>query len=401
MVKGRITSLRIQDGIGMNEVAEKVRRVFEAEAGGAAKVTEIGQVPSNYEVITAEWLSAILCREAAGARVTGFSFDAPDDGSSNRRRIFLEYNAAGTAANLPKTVFCKAAASLAARTVLAESGTAEAETNFYLKARPRLDIPAPETYYAGFDPETYAYLIMMKDVGSTVTFPDERHKVTREQAENQIDTLARLHARFYESPELGTSSLPFARWHDWWRNMMQASPGFATCCDQAFGESEHIMSARLFSRRAEIWPKTMQSAANHAHLPQTLIHSDVHLKNWFLLPDNRMGLHDWQLATIGHWSRDLIYTMTTALTIEQRRAWERDLITLYLDKMAGHGVPRVTFDEAMRNCRQQLMTALAFWTITLRPAPEMTDMQPERTTWEFLSRFYAAIDDHDALDAFD
>lgn len=385
----------------MNAVAEKVRRVFEEQDGGPALVTRADQVPSTYEAITDTWLTDVLCSGVPGARVVEFGFDAPDDGSSNRRRIFLSYNEPGEAAGLPATVFCKAAASLATRTVLAESGTAEAETNFYLKARPRLDIPAPETYYAGFDPETYAYLIMMKDVGGTVTFPDERHVTTREQAENQIDTLARLHSRFYESPELGTASLPFTRWNVWWKDMMAASPGFAPCCDQAFGESEHIMPARLFRRREEIWPKTMQSAANHAGLPQTLIHSDVHLKNWFLLPDNRMGLHDWQLATIGHWSRDLIYTITTALTVENRRAWDRELIALYLDKMAEHGVPRISLDEALNHCRQQLMTALAFWTITLRPAPEMTDMQPERTTWEFLTRFYAAIDDHDALDAFE
>jgi len=31
----------------------------------------------------------------------------------------------------------------------------------------------------------------------------------------------------------------------------------------------------------------------------------------------------------------------------------------------------------------------------------MPDMQPMRTTREFLSRLYAAIDDHDALDSFD
>jgi hypothetical protein len=30
----------------------------------------------------------------------------------------------------------------------------------------------------------------------------------------------------------------------------------------------------------------------------------------------------------------------------------------------------------------------------------MPDMQPERTTHEFLRRLYAAIDDHDALDSF-
>src|SRR3546814_5061599 len=99
-----------------------------------------------------------------------------------------------------------------------------------------------------------------------------------------------------------------------------------------------------------------------------------------------MGLSDWQIVSAGHWSRDFVYTMTTALTIEDRRKWEKDLVLFYLDKMEELGVPRISPDEAWKNLRQQLMTALAFWTITLRPAPGMPDMQPERTTREFLRR---------------
>ena len=70
--------------------------------------------------------------------------------------------------------------------------------------------------------------------------------------------------------------------------------------------------------------------------------------------------------------------MTTALTIEDRRSWEKDLIRFYIDEMERLGVPRIDEDDAWLNLRQQLMTALAFWTITLRPAEGMPDMQPER-----------------------
>ena len=385
----------------MHAIAEKVKQIFDAEAKRPQKVTDPKDVPSTYNSFTEEWLTRVLCKDTPGAKVVSFSLGEADDGSSNRRRIFLSYNDAGQKAGLPPSVFCKAAASVPVRTVLAESGTAAGEANFYALARPRLDIPAPETYYAAYDPETHAYLIMMKDLGKEVIFPDERHEVTRQEAEAQIDTLARLHSKFYDSPELGTSTLPFTRWHDWWPAMMVASPGFEPSCDKAFVDSEKIMPTRLFKQRAQVWPNTMASAAAHAKLPQTLIHSDVHLKNWFITADDRMGLHDWQIATVGHWSRDLVYSLTSALTIENRRAWLDDLFALYLEKMAERGVPKVPMAELQRNIRQQLMTALAFWTITLRPAPEMADMQPERTTWKFLERFYAAIDDMDALDAFD
>ena len=76
------------------------------------------------------------------------------------------------------------------------------------------------------------------------------------------------------------------------------------------------------------------------------------------------------------------------------------LLRLYLDKMAGYGAPKVSFDDAMLNVRQQLMTTLAWWTITLNPAPGMPDMQPPAITYELIRRIAAAMDDMDALDAF-
>jgi hypothetical protein len=36
----------------------------------------------------------------------------------------------------------------------------------------------------------------------------------------------------------------------------------------------------------------------------------------YLTPSDLMALTDWQSATIGHWSRDYAYAVTTALTIE-------------------------------------------------------------------------------------
>jgi hypothetical protein len=95
-----------------------------------------------------------------------------------------------------------------------------------------------------------------------------------------------------------------------------------------------------------------------------------------------------------------VFSTTTALTVGQRRAWGEDLLRLYLAKMAEFGCPSTSFDHAFVNIRQQLFTALAFWTITMRPTPEMPAMQPEHTTYEFLRRFGAAIDDYEALDAF-
>ncbi|WP_380875934.1 hypothetical protein ACFB49_06620 [Sphingomonas sp. DBB INV C78] len=384
----------------MASSAEKITAIFEKEQHDA-KVTKATEVPTSYDSITDAWLTDVICDSTPDAAVVAHRLDARDDGSSNRRRIFIDYNEAGQRAGLPTTVFCKAAETLNNRLVLGISGAAQTEVNFYNLVRPRLGIEAPVNVYSRFDPDSYASLIMLQDLGGKVEFCDDRTVIDWDRATSQATTLARLHSPFYQSPELGSATLPFRTWFKWWRDMMTASPQFAESCDIAFGDSEALMPARLFKRRAEIWPATDLSIARHEVLPHTLIHCDVHLKNWYVTPENVMGLSDWQIISVGHWSRDFVYTMTTALTIEDRRKWEKDLLRFYLDKMEEFGVPKVSEDEAWKNLRQQLMTALAFWTITLHPAPGMPDMQPERTTHEFLRRLYAAIDDHDALDSFD
>lgn len=379
--------------------AASVRKAFEAEDHNRP-VTRANEVPPTYNSITREWLDAVLCAEHPGAKVTEFSFDERDDGSSNRRRIFLSYNDAGQSAGLPATVFCKAAETLGNRIVLGVSETAKAEADFYRLVQPRLSIPTPNPRFAKFDPHSYAYLIMMDDMAAEVSFPDERFTLHRQHAEQMVETLASLHSRFYRSTELGTSAIPFKTWPVWWADQMHGAPDFPLFCGKGFEAIAPSLPERLARRRDDIWPATEASVERHNHLPHTLIHSDVHLKNWFILPDGRMGLHDWQLATIGHWSRDFAFSLATALTVEQRRDWFEDLLRLYLDRMEALGGGKNDFDDAFLNVRQQLMTVLAFWTITMCPTGDFPDMQPERTTREFLIRIGTAIDDYGTLDLF-
>ncbi|MET0547145.1 MAG: phosphotransferase [Caulobacterales bacterium] len=384
------------------ELVDKIRSAYELEQkNGVKKVSDPSEVPANFGALTHEWLTKILCKSAPGAQVTGFSFDERDDGSSNRRRIFLEYNDAGRTANMPKTVFCKAAENLQNRIVLGMSGCSRDEANFYNHVRERLDLLAPRAFWAGFDPNNFAYLIVMHDMGADVTFPTFKNTLTRAQVESMVDTMSRYHSKFYQSPELGGATLPFRPWSKFWTDQTDMLVGYEEYCDKGFEAGESVIPSKVFKRRSEVWSKTLASAARHDELPKGLIHCDVHIKNWFVRnSDGAMGLHDWQIVNIGHWSRDFVYAMATGMTVEQRRDWFDDMLTLYLDKMEALGVPRISKDDAMLNLRQQLFSVLAFWTITLRPTPAMPDMQPEDTTMEMIRRITTAMDDYDSMNSF-
>lgn len=382
----------------MSVVTEEIVRRFEADRAAPKPALTADDIPLSYDAFTPEWLTAVLCRNAPDAKVIEFDFGARDDGTTNRRAINVRYNAAGQEQGLPTRLFCKATIDLNNRITLGACGSAHAEATFYDKIRPRLSLEAPVVYHARFDPESFAYIVLMRDMANEVTFCSEHTPMDRARAEGQMRLLADLHGTFYQSPELGTTSLPLTRWPDWWANLLTMDYGLY--CNRGVEAAEGVIPARLFARRDEIWGATMASVEAHRQRPQMVLHADVHLKNWYITADGRMGLSDWQNCCIGHWGRDVAYAMTTALSPDDRRAWERDLISLYLDRLASHGVPRISFDEAFTIYRQNILSALAYWTSTLCPPDDWADMQPTDTSIAFINRMATAIDDLDALDSF-
>jgi len=168
-----------------------------------------------------------------------------------------------------------------------------------------------------------------------------------------------------------------------------------------FRAAEGVIPPRLFRRAEEIWPATLACVDEHGSLPWTLCHNDVHVKNWYALPGDKMGLSDWQCLSFGDWSRDLAYVVSSALTVEDRRRWERELIQYYLDRLAEGGVKGIGFDFAWTNYRRELLSALPWWTGTLTPSDQMPkDLHPEDISLEMIHRMTVAIDDLDALDLF-
>lgn len=387
------------DVLEKETLAARITAAYERDVAEQRKVRNADEIPPFYESITPEWLTAILCRDVPGAHVVSYRLAEIDNGTSNRRRIFVEYDAAGQAAGLPPSIFCKATVDLVNRLLLSTSAVFS-EVSFYNRIRGDLDIDAPEAYFAAFDRETYASMVMLKDIGEEVRFCNERTVSTCRSVESQLALLATLHGTFYDSPRLrdGGDLADLFSFRGRFRKL-DAQHDFKTCCENGVIAAESLIPARLFARRDEIWDATMRSVDWHDTQPETITHGDVHLKNWYQRPSGAMGLSDWQVVSRGNWARDVAYAVATALTVEDRRAMERDLLRFYLDALHAKGGPRLAFDDAWTAYRAQLLSALAWWTMTLTPSAAMPDMQPLGTTNVFLSRLAIAMDDLDSIDA--
>ncbi len=373
---------------------------FEVEHKAAGPLHAASDLPLSYEAINPTWLTAVLAAAHPGAAVESCRLSDPDEGTSSRRRVFIEWNAAGRAAGLPASVFCKGTLTLGSRFMLALNGGVEAEVAFYNRVRTGLAIEAPQPYFANFNPHTFNSIIILRDMTDEVEFGRHALPMSRARAESQMRLLARLHGRYYESADLATTLAPFNSWENYFAVTVRDA-GFGAACPRGFAEAVDVIPPRLYRRAAEIWPATLRSVELHSTLPRTLIHSDVHLKNWYVAANGEMGLNDWQCACKGNWGRDLAYCIATALAIDDRRAWERDLLTLYLAELRAAGAPAPDFDTAFRIYRQQLFSALAWWTGTLGQPPEAPAMQPKDSSMAFIGRMATAIDDLDALAAFD
>jgi Phosphotransferase enzyme family len=382
------------------DLVKQITELYERDQKSDAKAVAASDIPIRYESITPDWMTHILCKGYPDAKVVEVNLDNPDDGSANRRRVFVKYNEAGINANLPTSVFCKASQGLNNRINLALSGGTHSEVTFFNKIRPYInDADIPRAYFAAYDESSFNSIIVLEDIESDVEFCRHWTPINFDQALSQLELLAKFHTRFENNPGLNAQAFGMVSWQDYWAACVVSD--LETFSNKGFRAAEEVIPPRLFKRYEEIWPATEKSVAIHDYLPATLLHGDCHLKQWFIRNSTgKMGLTDWQGCSFGHWSRDLAYCVSTSLAIADRRKWERELLQRYLEFLKEGGAEVPSFDKAWLLYRQNLMSSLAYWTVTLTPAPTQPDMQPQDTCMEFIKRMTHAIDDLDVLDTF-
>jgi aminoglycoside phosphotransferase (APT) family kinase protein len=378
--------------IGAHVVNERIRR---------PRPTSLAEIPPSVDALTPEWLTAALCKGHPGAWVTDVSTGSGSDGSTSRRALRVHYNDVGREAGLPTSVYSKSTPKFTSRAITVPSAALESEALFYDRVRPVLDVEAPQGYYMAVDARSGRSMFLMEDVATTknVTFGDPtKHYIDRGRAESIVTTLAAVHGTLWESPRFAgdlTAIKPAERWQMDVNDMID----FPSRTMIGFDRAEAVFPDEFRRRRAEVWPAFMNSLALHNSGPSTLLHSDVHSRNWYLTPNGGMGLYDWQCISRGIWALDVAYALSSALTVEDRRAWECDLIGLYVDRLHAAGGPALPFDDAWLAYRQQPFHGLAFWLYTIGAGRLQPAMQPDEVSLANLERMTNMIADLDSFDA--
>lgn len=366
-----------------------VRAAYAEEEREACPVTDPAQLPFTYEHLTPAWLSAVL-----GTDVAGFRAEDADDLGRGHARIWLDY--AGERGERPGSVFCKDSQRLKLR--IFNASLIAGEVQFYNEIQPELGVETPDCLHVGHDPQTHNSLLIFSDLREHgLTFCTEQSHVTRAIAEGQIRHLAAIHARFWNEMDepLMSRLRPFRAVYD----SVDAIFGgrFGEVVMTGFHAAAPAISDAVKARADEVWPGVERALEAQWAAQPTLTHNDSHIDNWFPSPiDGKLRLGDWQIVARGDLAFDLALVVSTSPTVEDRRAWERELIALYIAELAAAGGPRLTFDELWHRYRTQLFMVLAWWTPTVKSDVDF-EFHDLDGTFEIIRRITTAIDDLDAF----
>jgi Ser/Thr protein kinase RdoA (MazF antagonist) len=299
--------------------------------------------PTSAEGLTLGVLDALVKTMHPGVSVTDFAvldtwlFEEGDGQVSTAGRIAVEVTygvSAGT--DLPQRLILKVN-----RPALAAHPLYRNEVAVYTRLRAELgsDVETPRCVGAAFDDATDTFAIALEDLSvAGARFSNVTTPITVQQLQSLLSSLAVLHGKYWDSP----------RFED---ELSWVQPHIAGELHELFFRLvpaliQHEVDTVQFKRElvemvgqtaASLEAQTKKVQAHQATLPRTLCHGDAHIGNTYLIKD-RGGFVDWQLTAHGHHMHDVHYLIITALSVEQRRAHERDLLRYYLDQLARTGV---------------------------------------------------------------
>jgi hypothetical protein len=305
-------------------------------------------IPMRAEELTPELLTRVIDDMYPGTRVTNIEFlhvahyGEQMVSTSDRGKLRLTYENAP--ADLPTQLILKMK-----RDDFELGALYDTEVGFYRHFRDEVTIEAPRAVGAVYDPDTMRFVLLLDDLTlKGARFLNAVQHVTVEEVDSILDSQARLHAHFWDSPRFrsdlaGIQSHVAGRLHDHFNRRHPRVP-IESVAEHPWKQE---LLARVGKNPPELWAETLKAQAYQATLPQTIVHGDAHIGNTYLLPDGTGGLVDWQLTVRGAWVHDVNYTIITALPPEVARANEQDLLKRYLARLRECGVASPpSFDEA-------------------------------------------------------
>jgi len=341
-------------------------------------------LPKRIEDITASWLTWALDESWPGTVVKDVSVLDVLPGTTSKAFIHLEYERRGNP-DLPNRLCIKGEFDrerLGEAGAVATTGT-QIEALFYRDLARTLDIPTLRIWFAGSEPGM-GILIMDDLRGNGTVFGDPLVPLAPDRVAEGLALLARLHAATWRRDFADT---------DW---VTVGSPAIRQYAQILFSEANWNERVARIALPADLSDRSRVLGGLHRlwqhddGSDHVLVHGDPHLGNTCTVPHRGLIFMDWAGLCLAPWAHDVAYFLAGALSVEDRRRHEDELLAGYLGKFHSLGGPQIAWAEATREVALHHLYGF-IW--AMLPAP----MQPEDAVSAMTERYVAAITEHRSL----
>ena len=267
----------------------------------------------------------------------------------------------------------------------------EPELVFYRELAPALPSPPMVQCLATAPLTSKQQWLILEDLRSSHTNPPWPHRPTDKEVYAAVAVLARLHARWWEAPALG-STIGTLHTEASLRAMVYGFrdrlPGFFDDLGDDLPLADRLLLEGVFNSSLRPWLRLLEQRA------LTVIHGDAHPWN-FLFPRSGQGmpyLIDWQLWHPDVGPKDLAFMMGLHWDRTAREPLELPLLHFYHQELISAGVSSYSFDDLMLDYRRCLVRNLTF------PIIVWAHGDPRESWRHRLDNALAAYRDHDAAE---
>ena len=301
--------------------------------------------PDRIEGITPAWLRTVLGPDFADGEIAKVEVLDQHSGTTGRARLRLVY-APGAAG--PETIFVKLPPfGEEQRRLVARTDMGRKEARFYAQLAAETPVRAPRPYFAAHGQDPGEYLMLLEDLEAAgCTFTRDAAAYARDHGQQVVESLARLHAHFWEDPR-------FEGELSWLAPPMRGKLG-ATLVDAAreqfTGDMPPVFAelCTLYRDHHEAVSDAWEEGAS------TMVHGDIHAGNQFVDGD-RVGFYDWAVISRSPGVRDLgIFLCNSCPPALQREEGERWL-RRYLEILVEAGVDAPAFEDLWLRYRRAVL----------------------------------------------
>ena len=318
-------------------------------------------VPSSAAEITPEWMNSVLAEGdyLGGARVTNVTVTEIGAGRGfigQTLRVAIDYDqpAPGAPASLVAKLPTAFDYDPTYAQIIALLYTNEIQ--FYRDLAADCPIRVPISYWHGMNPEQGRYCLLLEDMGS-LSMRDQLTSCDDDTARMVVRSLADIHARWWENPELKQKE---------WISPPELQAMLITgIYEMAWANFAERLGSKLDPRFMPIGERLRQQlpqlVLEGAASASTLAHGDYRIENFMfgeLGAADELVVLDWQTNGRGSGLRDLAYFTSQSLSIEARRRLEEELLRIYYDRLGEKGVTGYSFEQCLTDYKRGLLIGM-------------------------------------------